>query len=436
MIKNVRHGTLVPLKKFQKMLGLMASASPVFQLGLLRMRPLQFWLKALVPRRAWTSGLLRLKVDQKCISALKPWTATDWYRSGVNLGTSSSVKVVSTDASTSGWGALLEGRPFFGQWSEREKLLHIKCLEMLAVDNALRRFRPQIKGHHVLVRSDNMSVVAYINHQGGIRSRTLHRLTEHILIWAQHNLRSLRAAHVPGIRTDQGERMLSATRSPILDEPSMVPSSDAADEYRPMANTSEEGSPLAGQRLDLASSPGALVPTCVGHQRVPANLPTGVLNTIRQARAPSTRRLYSSKWSVFTSWCTARDTSPSDCGVSEVLSFLQELLDKGRAPSTLKVYVAAIAAFAEPALGQSLGRNYLVIRFLRGAKRLNPPRPPSVPIWDLSTVLEAMNRPRSCQPMSRLAHVCMLPQRVLQHYKLRIIFWLQYLMEKSFSPSS
>ncbi|XDV14302.1 hypothetical protein PO909_014574 [Leuciscus waleckii] len=197
-------------------------------------------------------------------------------------------------------------------------------------------------------------------------------------------------APTPGVRANQGERMPSATRRPILDKPSLVSSPDAADEYRPVADTGEEGSPLAGKRLDLASLPGVLVPTCVGHQRVPVNLPAGVLNTITQARAPSTRRLYSSKWSVFTSWCTASGTPPSRCGVPEVLSFLQELLDKGRTPSTLKVYVAAIAAFAEPPLGQSLGRNDLVIRFLRGAKRLNPPRPPSVPVWDLSTVLEAM----------------------------------------------
>ena len=196
---SFRCGAFVPLKKFQKMLGLMASASSVLQLGLLRMRPLQFWLKARVPREAWAPGLLRLRVNQKCVTALKPWKANDWYQSGVSLGTSSRVKVVSTDASTSGWGALLEGRPFFGQWSEREKLLHINCLEMLAVDNALTRFCPQIKGHHVLVRSDNMSVVSYINRQGGIRSEKLYRLAERLLVWAQCNLRSLRAAHVPGI---------------------------------------------------------------------------------------------------------------------------------------------------------------------------------------------------------------------------------------------
>ncbi|XDV14501.1 hypothetical protein PO909_014743 [Leuciscus waleckii] len=458
---SFRCGAIVPLKAFQRMLGLMASASSVLQLGLLRMRPLQFWLRKRVPRTAWASGRLRVKVNQACIAALKPWEAKDWYQSGVSLGTSSRVMVVSTDASTSGWGALLEGRPLFGQWSKQEKLLHINCFEMLAVSKALTRFCPLIKGHHVLIRSDNVSVVSYINRQGGLRSLTLYRLTRRLLIWARSNLLSLRAAHVPGLlnigpdrlvfaptdspaaveeirqsgsrpvrvsrkrslsrifleeqgradprvaspsslrfsprlppdsggRTGQGRRMLSAACSPTLDEPTLVPNCDAVSKHRPVASASEEGSPLSSQRLDLASSPRAVVPACVGHQRVPADLPQGVLNTITQARAPSTRRLYASKWSVFSSWCTARGVSPLHCGVTEVLSFLQELLDKGRSPSTLKVYVAAIAVFSSTTLGQSIGRNDLVIRFLRGAKRLNPPRPPTVPIWDLSTVLEAM----------------------------------------------
>ncbi|CAM4610570.1 unnamed protein product [Leuciscus chuanchicus] len=35
----------------------------------------------------------------------------------------------------------------------------------------------------------------------------------------------------------------------------------------------------------------------------------------------------------------------------------------------------------------------LIIRFLKGARRLNPPRPPSVPAWDLSLVLRALKGP-------------------------------------------
>ncbi len=66
-----------------------------------------------------------------------------------------------------------------------------------------------------------------------------------------------------------------------------------------------------------------------------------------------------------------------------VLSFLQELLDKGCSHSTLKVFVAAIAAFHAPIAGQSVGRDNSVVRFLKGGRRLNPPRPLTVPTWAL-----------------------------------------------------
>lgn len=115
-----------------------------------------------------------------------------------------------------------------------------------------------------------------------------------------------------------------------------------------------------------------------------------MLDTISQARAPSTRRLYASKWSVFSTWCSDHGESPTSCDVSVILSFLQELLEKGRSPSTLKVYVATIAASHALIAGQSVGRNDLVVRFMRGARRLHPPCPPTVPSWDLPTVLRAL----------------------------------------------
>lgn len=62
-----------------------------------------------------------------------------------------------------------------------------------------------------------------------------------------------------------------------------------------------------------------------------------------------------------------------------VLTFLQEVLDGGRAPSTLKVYVASITANRTSMASQSIGKHDLVVQFLRGARRLNPPRPCSVP---------------------------------------------------------
>ncbi len=117
-------------------------------------------------------------------------------------------KVVSTDASNMSWGALCEGRPSFGLWSKEEGSVHINCLEMLAVCRALHAFLQDLKGHHILVRSDSMTMVAYINHQGGLSSRRLFTLVECLLEWAQHSLCSLRATHMPG-KLNQGADMLS-----------------------------------------------------------------------------------------------------------------------------------------------------------------------------------------------------------------------------------
>ncbi len=54
------------------------------------------------------------------------------------------------------------------------------------------------------------------------------------------------------------------------------------------------------------------------------------------------------------------------------------------------MYVAAIAAHHDAVDGKSVGKHDLVIRFLRGARRLNPPRPHLVPSWDLPSVLMAL----------------------------------------------
>ncbi len=143
----------------------------------------------------------------------------------------------------------------------------------------------------------------------------------------------------------------------------------------------------------MASMAQVMGPACVAAQREPFVLPERVLNTMEEARAPSTRRLYTLKWSIFLTWCQDRDLDPVTSNVSVVLSFLQEMLDKQRSSSTIKVYAAAIAAFHAPIAGRLVGRDSAVTQFLRGTRRMNPPRPRTVPPWDLSTVLRALEGP-------------------------------------------
>ncbi len=79
--------------------------------------------------------------------------------------------------------------------------------------------------------------------------------------------------------------------------------------------------------------------------------------------------------------------------VSVFFVFLLEMLDKQRSSSTIKVSAAAIADFHAPIAGRSVGRDRAVTQFLRGVRRMNPPRLRTVPPWDLPTVLRALKGP-------------------------------------------
>ncbi len=107
-----------PLKTFQKMLGLIAAASPVLS-GLLHMRPIQFSLKQRVPSAAWHHGLHRVMVTRACVSALARCRYLFWQKQGMILDMAHRRKVVMTDASNKGWGALCEGKPTFGSKRSR-----------------------------------------------------------------------------------------------------------------------------------------------------------------------------------------------------------------------------------------------------------------------------------------------------------------------------
>ncbi len=91
----------------------------------------------------------------------------------------------------------------------------------------------------------------------------------------------------------------------------------------------------------------SMEPPCVAPGRDTADLsglPPAVVETIIQARAPSTRQTYALKWSLFANWCSSRREDPRRCMIGVVLSILQERLERRLSPSTLKVYVAAIVA--------------------------------------------------------------------------------------------
>lgn len=106
-----------------------------------------------------------------------------------------------TDATILSWGAVCEGIPLSGFFTshEQEQLnLNINACELLAVKLAIESLLNIFRGCNVLVRSDNVTAVAYINHMGGTKSSVCNALAQKIWqtciqadIW-------LSASHIPG----------------------------------------------------------------------------------------------------------------------------------------------------------------------------------------------------------------------------------------------
>ena len=103
-----------------------------------------------------------------------------------------------THASKEGWGAHLDEHTARGQWSLPESKLHINHLELKAVFLALKEFQTLVFNKTVLVATDNTTVVAYINKEGGMKSGSLCALLWRILSWCTRQQVTLRARHIPG----------------------------------------------------------------------------------------------------------------------------------------------------------------------------------------------------------------------------------------------
>ena len=103
-----------------------------------------------------------------------------------------------TDASKEGWGAHLNERTARGTWSLPESKLHINHLELKAVFLALKEFQDLCCNNIVLVATDNTTVVAYINKEGGMKMGSLCALVWGILSWCTRKQVTLRARHIPG----------------------------------------------------------------------------------------------------------------------------------------------------------------------------------------------------------------------------------------------
>ncbi|XP_029937836.1 uncharacterized protein LOC115380768 [Myripristis murdjan] len=404
-----------------RLLGLMASAILVVRLGRLHMREFQRWVASLRldPVR---HGARRVLVTPECIMALRHWRAPSFLTRGVPMGPVLSRKVVTTDASLSGWGGIHEGRAVRGRWSIGLQRSHINFLELSAVFLSLKHFLPSLVGRHVLVRMDNTTTVAYINRQGGLRSHRLHTLARRLILWSSERFLSLRATHVPGA-LNAGVDLLSRG-GPVYGEWTLHPNvvkqiwtrygRAAVDLFVSRENTQcamffSLRSPDAPLGIDAlahawphvllyAFPPLALIPPTLSRVREQGHALILIAPhwPAMHWLAEIYQMLRAQPWQL----PLRRDLLSQGGGMlfhphPERLALWAwpDLIDKRKAFSTVKVYLAAIAACHVGFGKKTASQHPLVCRFMKGARRLLPVSRPLVPPWDLAVVLEGLKGP-------------------------------------------
>lgn len=180
-----------------KLLGLMASCIYLVPWGRLHMRPIQLYLLAL-----WRPKIHPLThmivIRPILLQHLQWWMNRENFFKGMPLQDPPSQLTLITDASELGWGAHIENWETSGIWPHQYQQKHINWLELKAVQLALQEALYLIKGKVVLIRSDNTTVISYINKQGGTHSPELCYLTWELFQWCIQYKITIRAVHIPG----------------------------------------------------------------------------------------------------------------------------------------------------------------------------------------------------------------------------------------------
>ena len=195
-IRSMMSDPVCPVRKFMSLIGLLTATEKQVHLGRLHMRPIQWHLKN--NWRVPESLEKVIPVPKSLHPHLRWWLEENNVLLGQPLHPLKHALQIFTDASNEGWGAHLDDHTARGTWSLPESKLHINHLELKAVFLALKEFRTLVCNKTVLIATDNTTVVAYINKEGGMKSGSLCALLWRILSWCTRQQVTLRARHIPG----------------------------------------------------------------------------------------------------------------------------------------------------------------------------------------------------------------------------------------------
>jgi hypothetical protein len=187
-------------------------------------------LRAILPGRMLLRNVYRQLAGVACLSetiALSQGSREDleWWLHALSHWNGAAAMPIpadmtlTTDSSDLGWGAVLGDKEARGSWTQFSARCHINARELEAVLLGLQSFKDLLHGKSVLLRSDNVTVVASVNRLYG-RSHRLNFLIRQIFDHCQENNITLRAVWIPGVTNKDADRL---SRAPDLTDWEVTP---------------------------------------------------------------------------------------------------------------------------------------------------------------------------------------------------------------------
>lgn len=173
----------ITIQKLSELIGVLVAACPGMAYGWLFYKELETQKRnALLIHNNDTSKSINLTKNAK--------KELEWWDSQI-LITKNKIRPscfdleIFSDASTTGWGAICEGKEAKGFWNIQERNKHINFLEIKAALLGLKSFASSKSNSQILLRIDNLTALAYINKMGGIKHKDLHELTKELWEWCR-----------------------------------------------------------------------------------------------------------------------------------------------------------------------------------------------------------------------------------------------------------
>ncbi|XP_018359011.1 PREDICTED: uncharacterized protein LOC108758512 [Trachymyrmex cornetzi] len=343
--------------------------------------------------------------DQKMEISEQVRTDLNWWKRNIqqsvsNIRSPNFDWTIYTDASMTGWGAVLGSKKIHGFWNKTEREQHINFLELKAIQLALKNFEIELENSNVLLKVDNTTAISYINKMGGVKYQKFNHLAKEIWKWDETRDIWLFAVHIPSEKNVIADRL---SRIKNIDTEWEI----AEFAFEKIVNVlgypdidlfASERNKKCTRYCTWENNPNAWVEAtsnssenytsgrdCVRRSYLKRNIPIDTIEILLASISDNTWKQYNSglkkKWWSF---CAIHKENPYQISANKLLRFLTKMFSEGASYGSLNSFRSAISLVSH----NNIGEDPMVCRFLRGVANLKPIGSRYAATWDPSIVLD------------------------------------------------